>query len=75
MGSERIKSKPEKLILRIEPERPPQVQMNESPHSKKKNKSSVYERWLDKWRWTPKITESKVEESFYKKITMSALAH
>lgn len=66
VGDERIKPKPEKLILRIEPEPPPQVQKYEPPHRKKKKKSNGYKRWLDKWEWTPKTIESKVEVSFLK---------
>lgn len=33
---------------------------------RRRKKSSGYERWLDKWAWTPNTTESEVEESFFK---------
>lgn len=48
MGNERIIAKPQKLILRIEPEPPPQAQKYEPPHRKKRKKSSRYKRWLDR---------------------------
>lgn len=62
VGDERIKSKPENLILRIEPEPPLHVQKYKPPPRKKKMKSGGYKRWLEKWAWTPNTTEIKVKE-------------
>ena len=56
------KPKLEKLILRIDPEPPPQVQKNEPPHRRKKRKGEGYVRWLDKWPWKTMITKSSMEE-------------
>ena len=58
------KPKLEKMILRIDPEPPPQVQKNEPPHRRKKRKGEGYVRWLDKWPWKTKIIKSSTEESF-----------
>ena len=57
------KPKLEKLILRIDPEPPPQVQKNEPPHRRKKRKGEGYVRWLDKWPWKMTTTKSSTEES------------
>ena len=57
------KPKLEKLILRIDPEPPPQAQKNELPYRRKKRKGEGYVRWLDKWPWKTIITKSSTEES------------
>ena len=64
MVGEITKPKLEKLILRIDPEPPPQVQKNEPPHRRKKRKDEGYVRWLDKWPWKPKTIKNSIEESF-----------
>lgn len=66
MVDEGIKPKPEKLILMIESEPPPQVQKNEPPYKRKKRKGEGYEKWLDKWPWKTKIIKSLTYESFTK---------
>ncbi|CAJ2642351.1 unnamed protein product [Trifolium pratense] len=55
VANEETKLRPEKLIIKIDPEPPPHVQTSESPHRKKKIKSEGYGRWVDKWRWKPKF--------------------
>ena len=64
MVDEITKPKIEKMILKIDPEPPPQVQKNEPPHRRKKRKGEGYVRWLDKWPWKTTITKSSTEESF-----------
>ena len=63
VADEITKPKLEKLILRIDPEPPPQVKNNELPHRRKKRKGDGYVRWLDKWPWKMTTTKSSTEES------------
>ena len=54
----------EKVILKVDPEPPLQVQKKEPPHRRKKRKCEGYMRWLDKWPWKTTTTKSSIEESF-----------
>ncbi|CAJ2651281.1 unnamed protein product [Trifolium pratense] len=63
VGNEEIKPSPEKLIIKIDPEPPPHVQTSEPPYMKKKIKSEGYGRWVDKWRWKPKLIRSLIGDS------------
>ncbi|CAJ2644721.1 unnamed protein product [Trifolium pratense] len=63
VANEEDKPRPEKLIIKIDPEPPPHVQTSEPPYRKKKIKSEGYGRWVDKWRWKPRLIRSLIGDS------------
>ncbi|CAJ2652139.1 unnamed protein product [Trifolium pratense] len=66
VANEETKLRPKKLIIKIDPEPPPHVQTSESPYRKKKIKSEGYGRWVERWRWKPRLIRSLIGDSFLK---------